>query len=68
VRFDPAALRAAIRAPTPSFGQQVLLLCAHYAPTSGRHTDAAMAAVRGGVLLLPLLVLGWLWRRRGGAL
>jgi protein SCO1/2 len=66
VRFDPAALRAAIRTPTPSFGQQVLLLCAHYAPTSGRHTDAAMAAVRGGVLLLPLLVLGWLWRRRGG--
>lgn len=66
VRFDPAALRAAIRTPTPSFGRQVLLLCAHYAPKSGRHTDAAMAAVRGGVLLLPLLVAGWLWRRRGG--
>jgi protein SCO1/2 len=66
VRFDPAALRAAIRTPTPSLGQRVLLLCAHYAPTSGRHTDAAMAAVRGGVLLLPLLLLGWLWRRRGG--
>jgi protein SCO1/2 len=66
VRFDPAALRAAIRTPTPSFGRQVLLLCAHYAPTSGRHTDAALAAVRGGVLLLPLLVAGWLWRRRGG--
>ena len=66
VRFDPAALRAAIKTPAPSFGQQVLLLCAHYVPTSGRHTDAALAAVRGGVLLLPLLVLGWLWRRRGG--
>jgi protein SCO1/2 len=66
VRFDPAALRAAIKTPAPSFGQQVLLLCAHYAPTSGRHTDAALAAVRGGALLLPLLVLGWLWRRRGG--
>ena len=65
VRFDPAALRAAIKTPAPSFGRQVLLLCAHYAPTSGRHTDAALAAVRGGVLLLPLLVLGWLWRRRG---
>jgi protein SCO1/2 len=66
VRFDPAALRAAIRTPTPSFAQRVLLLCAHYAPASGRHTDAAMAAVRGGVLLLPLLFLSWLWRRRGG--
>jgi protein SCO1/2 len=71
VRFDPAGLRAAVQAaareePAPSFGQRVLLLCAHYAPTSGRHTDGALAAVRGGVLLLPLLFLAWLWRRRGG--
>jgi protein SCO1/2 len=66
VRFDPAALRGAIRAPTPSFGQQVLMLCAHFAPTSGRHTDAALMTVRTGVLLLPLLFLAWLWRRRGG--
>ena len=66
VRFDPAALRAAIRTPTPSFGQQVLMLCAHFAPTSGRHTTDALAFVRAGVLLLPLLFLGWLWRRRGG--
>ena len=76
VRFDPATLRDAVRAaarpptttpaPAPSFGQQVLLLCAHYAPSSGRYTGAAMNAVRAGVLLLPLLFLGWLWRRRGG--
>jgi protein SCO1/2 len=66
VRFDPAALRDAVRAPAPSFGQQVLMLCAHFAPASGRHTAAALAAVRAGVLLLPLLFLGWLWRRRGG--
>lgn len=65
VRFDPAALRAAIRMPTPSFGQQVLMLCAHFAPTSGRNTTGALAFVRAGVLLLPLLFLGWLWRRRG---
>jgi protein SCO1/2 len=67
VRFDPTALRTAVETPTPSFGRQVLMLCAHFAPTSGRHTDAALAAVRGGVLLLPLLFLGWLWRRRGGS-
>ena len=65
VRFDPAALRAAIRTPTPSFGEQVLMLCAHFAPTSGRHTTGALALVRVGVLLLPLLLLGWLWRRGG---
>jgi protein SCO1/2 len=71
VRFDPASLKVAVQAaareePAPSFGQQVLLLCAHFAPTSGRHTDVALAAVRAGVLLLPLLFVGWLWRRRGG--
>jgi protein SCO1/2 len=73
VRFDPAGLRDAVRAAahprpdaTPSFGRQVLLLCAHYAPTSGRHTDAALALVRAGVLLLPVLAGAWLWRRRGG--
>jgi protein SCO1/2 len=74
VRFDPAALRDAVRAAAhpgtaetqPSFGQQLLLLCAHYAPTSGRHTQAALTAVRAGVLALPLLLAGWLWLRRGG--
>jgi protein SCO1/2 len=74
VRFDPAALRDAVRAAAhpgaapapPSFGQQLLLLCAHYAPTSGRHTGAALGFVRAGVLALPLLLAGWLWRRRGG--
>jgi protein SCO1/2 len=66
VRFDPATLRAAVKQPTPSFGRQVLLLCAHFAPTSGRNTTGALAFVRAGVLLLPLLFLGWLWRRRGG--
>jgi protein SCO1 len=67
VRFDPAALRAAVRTPTPSFGQQVLMLCAHFAPASGRYTTGALAFVRAGALLLPLLPLLFVgWRRRRG--
>jgi protein SCO1/2 len=73
VRFDPAALRAAVRnaaraagpsGPAPSPGQRLLLLCAHYDPAVGEHSALAMAAVRAGVLALPLLLAGWLWRRR----
>jgi protein SCO1/2 len=79
VRFDPAALRGAVReaarpsgsdgagrdAPVPSLGEQLLMLCAHYDPAAGRYTGTAMAAVRAGALALPLLLAAWLWRRRG---
>jgi protein SCO1/2 len=79
VRFDPAALRAAVRdaaheaaheaaagrpAPAASVGEQLLLLCAHYDPATGRHTALAMAAVRAAAMFLPLALAGWLWRRR----
>ena len=77
VRFDPAALRAAVRAAAsrsgradgrqalaPSLGEQLLMLCAHYDPAAGRHTATALAAVRAGALALPLVLAGWLWRRR----
>ena len=73
VRFDPAALRDAVHdaargagpADTgPSLGERVLMLCAHYDPSTGRWSAPAMAAVRAGALVLPLLLLGWLWRRR----
>ena len=40
------------------------MLCAHYDPAVGRHSAAALGAVRTGVLFLPLLLAGWLWRRR----
>jgi protein SCO1/2 len=69
VRFDPAALRSAVedagRGATGTIVDQLLLLCAHYDPASGRHTFAAMAAVRAAGLLVLALLLGWMWRRRG---
>ena len=76
VRFDPAALRKSVLAagagvgvnvqPPASFGERLLLLCAHYDPALGRHTGAALAAVRAAALLVALGLAGWLWRRRGG--
>jgi protein SCO1/2 len=74
VRFDPGALREAVRdaargsgraagAP-PSLGEQLLMLCAHYDPRRSRYTGPAMAAVRAGALAFPLILAGWLWRRR----
>jgi protein SCO1/2 len=68
VRFDPAGLRAAVSAAAtgqaPSFGQQLLLLCAHYDPAVGRHSAAALAAVRSVALAVLAGLLGWGWRRR----
>lgn len=75
VRFDPIAVRTAVKAAqkgetmpaAASFGKQILLLCAHFAPTSGLHNDAALAAVRAVALLVLLALGGWIWRRRAGA-
>lgn len=73
VRFEPAALRDAVRKArdgqaTGLFGK-LLLLCAHYDPATGLHTPAAMAVVRIGVLaaLLSLGALAWRRARRGQA-
>jgi protein SCO1/2 len=73
VRFDPAALRTAIAdardghtagagAGQASLGERLLLLCTHYDPAIGRHSGAAMAAVRAGVLLAVLGLAGAMWR------
>jgi protein SCO1/2 len=71
VRFDPAALHAAVAAArdgtadtAPSLGERLLLLCSHYDPAMGRHSGAAMAAVRTAALLVALGLGGWLWQRR----
>ena len=74
VRFDPAALRAAVlaaraggpapAATTPTLGDRLLLLCSHYDPATGCHSFAAMAAVRAAALLVLALLATWIWRRR----
>jgi protein SCO1/2 len=70
VRFDPAAVRAAVEdadageVDSASFADRVILLCAHFAPTSGIHDVAAMTAVRTAALLVLALLVGWIWHRR----
>jgi len=70
VRFDPAQVAAAVkdadagRVDRASFADRLLLLCAHYAPSSGLHNAQAMAAVRVVSMLVLLLLAGWVWRRR----
>lgn len=72
VRFDPAQVRSAVLAArdgaAPSLFRQVVMLCAHLAPLDGRHSAAALDAVRAGAVLVALLLGGWMWRRsrRGG--
>ncbi|MES2264368.1 MAG: SCO family protein [Pseudomonadota bacterium] len=72
VRFDPAALRAAVHDAgagkfDTSLGEQFLLLCAHFDPASGRHSQAAMWLVRAGALAsVPLLLLVAVRRREAG--
>lgn len=70
VRFEPAALRAAVlaagagQAQPFAAGERLLLLCAHYDPAVGVHGAAALAAVRAGALLAAFGLGGWIWRRR----
>lgn len=70
VRFDPAKVAAAVRdaggghVDQASFADRILLLCAHYSPTSGIHNVAAMAAVRTVAMLVLLSLAGWIWLRR----
>jgi protein SCO1/2 len=73
VSVDPAALRSALQAArdgqagrADSLGQRLLLLCSHYDPAIGRHSGAAMAAVRALALAVALGLGGWLWRSRHG--
>lgn len=70
VRFDPAQVAAAVRGAgggqvdAGSFADRIVLLCAHFAPSSGVHSAAAMGAVRAVALLVLALLAGWIGLRR----
>lgn len=74
VRFDPASVRAAVndagggQIDAGSFANRLLLLCDHFAPSSGVHSAAAMAAVRVVSIAVLLALGGWIWLRRRQAL
>jgi protein SCO1/2 len=68
VRFDPRTLRSALvdaRSGTiGSVTDRLLLLCAHFAPTSGRYSGGVLQGVRAFAALLVLVLFGWAWRHR----
>lgn len=74
VRFDPAELRAAVRdaagGSVGSLTDRIALLCAHFDPHVGRHSEAVMNGMRAIGLLVVAGLGAWTWRRRdasGGA-
>jgi len=68
VRFDARELRLAlVDAASGRIGNvsdRLLLLCAHFAPLSGRHDGAVLNLLRGVAALLVLGLGGWAWRHR----
>ena len=68
VRFDPRELRLALvdaaAGTIGSVSDRLLLLCAHFAPLSGRHDAAVMNLLRLVAVLLVLGLGGWAWRHR----
>ncbi len=69
VRFDPRDLRLAlVDASSGSIGSpvdQLVLLCSHYDPATGRYSTAVMAIVRAVCLLVLAALAAWIWRARG---
>jgi protein SCO1/2 len=50
----------------PSFTDRLALLCAHLDLAAGRHTGAALGAVRVAALLVACGLFAWMWRRLRG--
>jgi protein SCO1 len=71
VRFDPRQLRSAVagasRGDVGSITDRIALLCAHFDPRVGRHSELVMNLMRGVGLLTLAALAGWTWRRRAGA-
>ncbi|PMS32287.1 SCO family protein [Paraburkholderia rhynchosiae] len=71
VRFDPRDVRLAlIDASSGSIGSpvdQLLLLCSHYDPVTGRYSAQVIAGVRAACIAVLAALVIWLWRamRRG---
>jgi protein SCO1/2 len=67
VRFLPEDLRTALRSASDgNIGgpiERLLLLCSHYDPVSGRHSQAAMMLVRAACITVLAALAGWIWRR-----
>ncbi|SEJ14519.1 SCO family protein [Paraburkholderia diazotrophica] len=66
VRFDPRDVRLAlIDASSGSIGSpvdQLLLLCLHYDPVTGRYSPQVIAGVRAVCLMVLAGLVIWLWR------
>jgi len=68
VRFDPRELRLALvdaaAGTIGSASDRLLVLCAHFAPFSGRYDTTVMISLRVFAMLLMLGLGGWIWRHR----
>jgi protein SCO1 len=68
VRFDPADLRSAVdgaaQGSVGALTDRIALLCAHFDPHVGRHSELVMNGLRAMGLLIVAGLAGWTWRRR----
>lgn len=68
LQFDAAELRVALADAAGdrvgSVTSRLALLCAHFDPRVGRHTESVMNAVRAISLALVAALAAWCWRRR----
>jgi protein SCO1/2 len=72
VRFDQADVRQALQQAAAghvgSLAERLLLLCAHFDPTTGKYSVAVMDVIRMLCLAMVAALSGWmLWRRKGRA-